>query len=166
VTRTPLAIAALALLLTGCPREDRTFHPAPPFSDRVRFEEEYQQNAYALSEGKRLFQAMNCSGCHGSGGGGIGPPLMDADWLYGAEPAQVFETIHGGRPNGMPAFGGKLPDHQIWQLAAYVRSLSGQAGSDAAPSRADHMQAAPAETERDREPPRMAPAPDAREMPK
>ena len=160
--------AALATLaLTGCTREARDFRPAPPFSDRVRFEEDYQKNAYALSEGKRLFQAFNCNGCHGNGGGGgIGPPLMDDTWVYGAEPGQVFQTVHDGRPNGMPAFGGKLPDGQIWQLVAYVRSLSGKAPSDAAPSRSDHMQASAPETDRDRESPRVAPPPDAGEKPR
>src|SRR5207245_319214 len=37
----------------------------------------YGGNAYAVSEGKRLFAAYNCSGCHANGGGGMGPPLMD-----------------------------------------------------------------------------------------
>ena len=39
-----------------------------------------------------------------------------------------------GRPNGMPSFRGRIPEDQIWQLVAYVRSLSGlRAASDAAP---------------------------------
>ena len=41
------------------------------------------------------------------------------------EPEQVFATIVEGRPNGMPSFGGKIPDYQVWQLVAYVRSMSG-----------------------------------------
>ena len=32
----------------------------------------------AMGEGKRLFAAYNCNGCHAQGGGGIGPPLMDS----------------------------------------------------------------------------------------
>jgi cytochrome c oxidase cbb3-type subunit 3 len=40
----------------------------------------------------------------------------------------------------MPSFRGKLPDYQVWQLAAYVRSMSGLSTSrDAAPGRDDHM---------------------------
>ena len=68
---------------------------------------------------------MNCTGCHAHGGGAIGPPLMDDSWIYGSHPDQIFATIVEGRPNGMPSFRGKLPDYEIWQLAAYVRSLSG-----------------------------------------
>src|SRR5207237_1085055 len=59
----------------------------------------YEENAYAVSEGKRLYENFNCVGCHSHGGGGIGPPLMDNDWIYGAEPANIFSTIMEGRPN-------------------------------------------------------------------
>lgn len=70
----------------------------------------------------------------------MGPPLMDALWRYGAEPENVFASIAGGRPNGMPAFGTKVGATQIWQLAAYVRSMSGLVPKDVAPGRTDHMQ--------------------------
>ena len=38
-----------------------------------------------------------------------------------------------------------MPDDQIWQLAAYVRSMSGQAPKAAAPSRNDSMHPHPSE---------------------
>lgn len=116
-------------------------------------ENEYEENAYALAEGKRLFVAFNCNGCHGNGGGGMGPPLMDSQWRYGHQPEQVFATIVEGRPNGMPSFGGRIPAYQIWQLAGYVRSLSGQVRRDAAPGRNDDMKAKPPENSKDRETP-------------
>lgn len=100
---------------------------------------QYQENAYQISQGARLFVWFNCNGCHANGGGGMGPPLMDDQWIYGGEPAQIYATIHDGRPNGMPAFQGKVPDQQIWQLVAYVRALSGQVRKDVAPSRRDDM---------------------------
>jgi len=43
----------------------------------------------------------------------------------------------------MPSFRGKLPEHQAWQIAAYVRSLSGLVAKDAAPARSDHMKSNP-----------------------
>jgi len=70
----------------------------------------------------------------------MGPPLMDALWRYGGEPENVFASIAEGRPNGMPAFGTKVGTTQIWQLAAYVRSMSGLVAKDVAPSRSDEMQ--------------------------
>jgi cytochrome c oxidase cbb3-type subunit 3 len=78
----------------------------------------------AANDGRRLYAWMNCAGCHGVlGGGGIGPPLRDAEWIYGNDAASLFQTVAQGRPNGMPAFGAKLPDEQIWRIVAYVESL-------------------------------------------
>ena len=105
----------------------------------------YEANAYAISEGQRLYNWFNCVGCHAHGGGAIGPPLMDDVWIYGHEPEQIFKTIVEGRPNGMPSWGGRIPAYQIWQLVAYVRSMSGLASHDAAPGRDDHMKANPPE---------------------
>jgi cytochrome c oxidase cbb3-type subunit 3 len=99
-----------------------------------------QDNAYAMNEGKRLYDSYNCSGCHAHGGGAIGPALMDDAWIYGSEPANIFATIVEGRPNGMPSFRGKVPDAQVSQLVAYVRSLSGLTSQTAAPGRNDTMQ--------------------------
>ena len=99
----------------------------------------YEQSAYAVSQGQKLFDQYNCSGCHAHGGGGIGPPLLDQVWIYGAQPQNIFMTIVEGRPNGMPSFRGKIPDQQVWELVAYVRSLSGQLPKDIAPGRSDHM---------------------------
>jgi len=169
-----VVLAAVILLaaccLAGCRREDRNYRPSPPFDAPVRYAEEYEGNAYALSEGKRLFQAFNCTGCHGHGGGGMGPPLMDDKWLYGYEPDEIFDTISKGRPNGMPAFGGlardptikvvgAVPEYQRWQLVAYVRRLSGLAPRNAATGRDDHMNTRPPENSTDPHPPRVVPPP-------
>jgi cytochrome c oxidase cbb3-type subunit 3 len=112
-----------------------------------------EDSAYAVSEGKRLYNAYNCVGCHAQGGGAIGPPLMDSVWIYGSHPDQIYSTIVQGRPNGMPSFGGKIPDYQVWELVAYVRSMSGQLSSDVAPSRSDTMPVAKAEQARQKEHP-------------
>ena len=85
---------------------------------------QYYDNARAVVDGKRLFSQYNCSGCHSNGGGGMGPSLMDDEWIYGGRLEQIHQTLVEGRPNGMPAWGGKIPDAQLWELAAYVRSLS------------------------------------------
>ncbi len=49
---------------------------------------------------------------------------MDDEWIYGGRLEQIHQTLVEGRPNGMPAWGGKIPDEQLWQIAAYVRSMS------------------------------------------
>lgn len=103
----------------------------------------YENNAYAISEGQRLYNWYNCSGCHFNGGGGIGPPLIKTEWIYGGEPANIFDTIVKGRPNGMPAWGGRIPEYQIWQLVAFVRSMNGKESSAATPARSDAIEPAP-----------------------
>ena len=101
----------------------------------------YDNNANAIAQGQQLYLQMNCVGCHSHGGGGMGPPLMDDQWRYGGRLDQIAATIAEGRPNGMPAWRGKLTPDQIWKLAAYVRSMSGQPSKDAVSSRADAMSA-------------------------
>ena len=151
-------IAILVLLaLTSCQGEERRFRELGaassrpdserlvslvpgPYTTDVRAKNPYEGNAWAISEGKRLFTWYNCQGCHANGGGGMGPPLMDARWRYGSDPEQIFSTIQEGRPNGMPSFRGKIPDYQMWQLVAYVQSLSGNVPKDAATGRQDDMQ--------------------------
>ncbi len=79
----------------------------------------------AARDGEQLYNSMNCTGCHGArGGGGIGPPFADEDWIYGGEPGQIFASVAQGRPNGMPSFGGRLPAESIWRIVSYVQSIA------------------------------------------
>jgi cytochrome c oxidase cbb3-type subunit 3 len=103
----------------------------------------YNSSAYDISEGQRLFDWYNCSGCHAHGGGGIGPPLIKPSWIYGGEPANLFDTIVKGRPNGMPSWGDRIPEYQIWQLVAYIRSLNGEQPTSATATRADTIEQNP-----------------------
>ena len=77
---------------------------------------------------------------------------MDNVWIYGSKPEQIYSTIVEGRPNGMPAWRNKLTEDQIWKLAAYVRSLSGQPSKDAVASRAESMSSTTPQTLTPREP--------------
>ena len=86
--------------------------------------EEYAKSPEHIEAGKQLFQAMNCTGCHSNGGGGFGPALMGKTWIYGGSVENIASTIVEGRPNGMPSFRSLLAMEQVWDLAAYVKSLS------------------------------------------
>ena len=151
-----VVLGVTAALAVGCERESRRHQEIPAGSVRAEgvrqiplqpgkaqpeppSKSPYHGNAYGLSEGKRLFAAFNCVGCHMNGGGGIGPALTDDKWIYGARPEQIYSTIVEGRPDGMPSFGGRIPDQQVWQIVAFVESLSGQVPQDAATSRSDDM---------------------------
>jgi cytochrome c oxidase cbb3-type subunit 3 len=97
-------------------------NPAP------EIENPYADESGAMAQGRVLFMALNCGGCHGgAGGGGIGPPLADEQWIYGGSDANIYASIVQGRPNGMPAFGPSLQGEAAWKLAAFVRSLRARA---------------------------------------
>jgi cytochrome c oxidase cbb3-type subunit 3 len=173
-----LAFIAAIIAPTACYREERQLQPSPAgvtttgslrLSDlqpgqalpKTEIRNRHEENAYAVSQGKKWFRAYNCSGCHAQGGGSIGPALTDDKWVYGHEPASIYATIWQGRPNGMPSFGGHIPDDQIWQLVAYVRSMSGQLRSDVAPSRNDSLQASEPEQRREKQEPKPSSLPPA-----
>jgi cytochrome c oxidase cbb3-type subunit 3 len=151
-----LASLIAVLCVAGCDRERREFSPpahasvpattvnALPGGEvdgalRARMQHVYGDNAYQISQGQTLYSAFNCNGCHAHGGGDIGPPLMDDKWIYGGQIDQVYLSIAQGRANGMPPFAGRIPPQQMWQIAAYVRSLGGHGPKAARPSRQDHL---------------------------
>ncbi|MFN7995188.1 MAG: c-type cytochrome [Bryobacteraceae bacterium] len=157
-----IALSAICFLaLSGCQREKRNVRPSPTrlaiFSDAAPestlqpggarpapvVSNPYQGTAYDISEGQRLFDWYNCSGCHAHGGGGIGPPLMKTQWIYGGEPANLFDTIVKGRPNGMPTWGGRIPENQVWQLVAFIRSMNQEQPQAATPKRTDTIEPNP-----------------------
>ena len=157
--RASLALLAVAaLVLNACDREERHSR-SKPIGETVPAGESpdtiwpggtipqtpepraklYDNNAPAISAGQTLYSQMNCAGCHSHGGGGMGPALIDDEWRYGGRIDQIATSIAEGRPNGMPSWRAKLTEDQIWQLSAYVRSMSGQPSKDAVSSRADEM---------------------------
>jgi cytochrome c oxidase cbb3-type subunit 3 len=144
--RSALGLIACVLTLCACQRDEgrELPHGAPqgvaagPVSDtaagvipgihpQVSFgsiHNPYIGNAQAEHDGRQLFLMYNCVGCHGGrAGGGMGPSLRDSAWIYGNSDADLFATITEGRPNGMPTWGGKIPEDQIWKLISYIRTL-------------------------------------------
>ena len=97
----------------------------PPVTKPTSKGEAYEKDPQKIADGKQLFTQMNCVGCHSHGGGGMGPPLAKPqnEWIYGSSIDNIVSTVREGRPKGMPSFRGKLPDDQIWEVAAYVHSL-------------------------------------------
>lgn len=79
----------------------------------------------AAERGQRYFVQFNCVGCHAANGaGGMGPALSNRKFIYGGTDQNIYLTILQGRPNGMPTWGGMLPDSVIWDLVSYVQSIS------------------------------------------
>ena len=166
-----LGLATAIAVVAGCDREQREFEkpvlPSNPRTQAAAMPELQpgqpgrgmqatgsagiynERSAYEIAQGKQLYRWYNCVGCHAQGGGGIGPALMDDQWIYSSAPDAIFATIVDGRPNGMPSFRGRIPEGQVWQLVAYVRSMSGLVSSDVAPNRSEGMAGAPPEGRRE-----------------
>jgi cytochrome c oxidase cbb3-type subunit III len=140
IRTTILSIANASLLtgvlaLVGCNSSPSVANGAPPLPTAVGpvpggqgspigKTNPFAGNPVALQEGRRLFDWYNCSGCHGGhGGGGMGPSLRDTVWLYGSRDEQIFDSIAQGRSKGMPSWGSKIPQDQIWRLVAYIKSM-------------------------------------------
>ncbi|HEV8215344.1 MAG TPA: c-type cytochrome [Gemmatimonadaceae bacterium] len=85
----------------------------------------FEGNAQRIAEGSKLFIAYNCMDCHGAeGSGAMGPSLQDSRMHFGGTAGNIYQSIYEGRPDGMPAWGGRIADDQIWRLVAYVQTLS------------------------------------------
>jgi cytochrome c oxidase cbb3-type subunit 3 len=81
-------------------------------------------NKQAAEDGGKLFGAFNCDGCHAGGAVGfVGPSMADGRWRYGGSDGEIYHSIFYGRPRGMPAWGGTLPQDAIWKLVTYLQSL-------------------------------------------
>jgi mono/diheme cytochrome c family protein len=88
---------------------------------------------------KELFDS-SCVACHGPKGKGDGPAadslnprprdLTNPNYLRSLSDQEIFDVIKGGgwsvkKSPLMPAWGHAFTDKEIWNLVAYVRSLSG-----------------------------------------
>ena len=80
----------------------------------------------AIGAGQKLFVA-GCSACHGSNGeGGRGPDLVRAWFVRRASDRHVFDVIRNGvAGTEMPP--SRLPEQSIWQIVAFLRSVSAPA---------------------------------------
>ncbi|QOG22999.1 cytochrome c [Bradyrhizobium arachidis] len=86
-----------------------------------------QGDPNAEQRGMTYFVNFNCIGCHAAnGGGGMGPALSNSTFTYGAQPENIYLSIYQGRPNGMPAWGGVLPDSVIWDLVTYIGKIGNE----------------------------------------
>ena len=82
----------------------------------------------ASDEGATIF-AENCAACHGEAGEGMadlgGPSLTDQVWLYEGSLEAIKAQVNQAKHGVMPAWGARLGDTAVKQLAVYVHSLGG-----------------------------------------
>jgi cytochrome c oxidase cbb3-type subunit III len=85
------------------------------------------QEPAELASGKEIF-VDKCALCHGSVGEGlIGPNLIDNYWMHGkGKISDIAISIRSGIPDkGMAPWQDRIPEKNILQIAAYVKSLKG-----------------------------------------
>jgi len=85
------------------------------------------QTRMDASYGEGLFE-RHCARCHGVGatGGETGPNLTRGQFRHASTDRGLFSVISRGVPDTeMPAFRRARNDQEVWQLVAYLRSLSG-----------------------------------------
>ncbi len=84
----------------------------------------YQGQPDAIAAGRRTF-LDRCSHCHGENAEGTRkrPPLKSERVQKQASPGDLhWLLVNGNMRKGMPSWA-KLPDQQLWQVIAYVKSL-------------------------------------------
>lgn len=83
-------------------------------------------NPEAITAGQKLFFA-SCAGCHGpTGDGGRGPNLRERGAWHPMDDDTMFTIVKKGVPGAdMPAL--NRADNEIWQIVAFVRSLTAPA---------------------------------------
>ena len=85
-------------------------------------------DAALATAGATVFEE-NCASCHGEEGKGDpefgAPNLADAIWFYGDDLPTITAQINSPRHGVMPAWGARLGETAVKQLAVYVHSLGG-----------------------------------------
>ncbi|MER9605991.1 cytochrome-c oxidase, cbb3-type subunit III [Mesorhizobium sp. M0243] len=112
----------------------------PAFGDIITADQIKQVSAYVASlsgtvgdqslvaPGAKVF-AENCVACHGDNAKGnkeLGAPdLTDAIWLYGSGEAAIAAQVTAPKQGVMPAWGARLGETKVKELAVYIHSLGG-----------------------------------------
>ncbi|MFK4824240.1 cytochrome-c oxidase, cbb3-type subunit III [Paenochrobactrum sp. BZR 588] len=120
--------------------DDTRMSQMPAYADVLEPEEIRDVAAYVVSlsgtprdaslvpAGEQVF-ADNCAVCHGDDAKGVrdfgAPNLTDAIWLYGSGEDAIMRQVEHPQHGVMPAWGERLGDATVKQLAIYVHSLGG-----------------------------------------
>ena len=85
----------------------------------------YTGDPAAIDAGRKLWRQTGCYSCHGGvAEGGVGPSLIDDEWVYVPTDKTIYKAISQGRRGTvMVSWSKDLNPDQIWKVIAYIRSL-------------------------------------------
>ncbi len=93
----------------------------------------------AIEAGRQVYMG-SCSGCHGATGEGSQGPSLLSGRAARLPDNTLFNSIRNGLPGtSMPNF--DLPAEKVWQIAAFVRSLTAPAAAASLPGDANRGRA-------------------------
>lgn len=141
------AIATLTLCMIAASAEVHDVQAQSPLEavegvEKGELKNPYSGDAAATEEGHKLYMSAGCNGCHGgTGGGGMGPPLTNAVWIYGDDEDTLFRLITLGTDDlqaaGYSRIGtenvvGPMPPAKdivksaddMWKIVTWIKSLS------------------------------------------
>ncbi len=77
----------------------------------------------SVAAGEKTYQKF-CRSCHGkTGGGGLGPSLIDETWDTGSTDGEIFAVIQQGTGSRMEAWDDRINEVETWNLVNYMRTL-------------------------------------------
>jgi cytochrome c oxidase cbb3-type subunit 3 len=124
--RAIVTVTSAFTLLAACSAEKRPAGPSQPQTapngpndPRIA---DFESNAYQLGQGGRYFSWYGCAACHSNTARGA-LDLADNRWAHGGSFEQVYRSV-AAHPGLASVPGDIIPPEQLWQLTAYVRSLS------------------------------------------
>lgn len=96
----------------------------PPATDEAAAKDPIAtMTADDIAQGKRLFVG-HCAYCHAMGGtGDRGPSLTRPELLRAPDNQALFKLIQNGIDGSEMPAAWQMTDHEVWQVAGYVRSL-------------------------------------------
>jgi putative heme-binding domain-containing protein len=89
----------------------------------------FEGNAEAIRTGMGVFR-VRCADCHGIDARGVRGPDLTQVWASGRTDEGLFKTIKDGVPGTEMPAQTRILDHEVWQVLAYLRTLSAAAPGD------------------------------------
>jgi cytochrome c oxidase cbb3-type subunit 3 len=96
----------------------------PAAAQAVPAKNPFDGNAQAIANGTAMFR-NRCAGCHGPDARGDLGPDLTGFWAAGGTDERMFRIVRAGVAGTEmpPADPLRVPDRDIWQMLAYVRSV-------------------------------------------